>query len=63
MRIIHYVDSWYPIVMKKQINVFIIAPNDVNQERVIAKEVCQKLNMSAGIDTEVKAILWEDHWI
>ena len=47
--------------MKKQINIFIISPNDVNEERAIAKEVCQELDKAIGMGTEINAILWEDH--
>jgi hypothetical protein len=47
--------------MKKEINVFIISPNDVKEERQIAKEVCEKLNQDVDSGIEVNAVLWEYH--
>ena len=47
--------------MKKQINLFVISPNDVKEERQIAKEVCEEFNNLVGRKIEVTAILWEYH--
>ena len=47
--------------MKKEINVFIISPNDVKEERKIAKEVCEEFNNLVGRRIEINAVLWEYH--
>jgi hypothetical protein len=47
--------------MKKEINVFIISPNDVKEERQISKEVCEEFSGLVGKKIEVNAILWEYH--
>jgi len=45
--------------VKKQINIFIISPSDVNSEREIARDVCSQLNEVIGSDVEVNSVLWE----
>lgn len=45
--------------MKRQINIFIISPSDVNSEREIARDVCSQLNDAVGADVEVNSVLWE----
>ncbi len=41
----------------QKINIFIISPSDVNDERTIAKEICQELNELTN--HKINAVLWE----
>ena len=45
--------------MKKEINIFIVSPNDVKEERNIAKEVCHYFDNLVGRGINVNAVLWE----
>lgn len=45
--------------MKRQINIFIISPSDVNVEREIARDVCRQLNEAIDSDVEINSVLWE----
>jgi len=45
--------------VKKQINIFIISPSDVNSEREIGRDVCNQLNEAVGDDVQVNSVLWE----
>lgn len=45
--------------MKKQINIFIISPSDVNPEREVSRDVCRYLNKAVGKDIEINSISWE----
>ncbi len=47
--------------MKKQINIFIVSPTDVNPERNIAKEACHLFDDAVGDDIEINPVLWEYH--
>ena len=44
----------------KRINIFISSPGDVQQERLIAKRVINKLSKEFDAVAEIRSLLWED---
>jgi len=46
---------------KKNIDIFVASPSDVQNERMIVKEVCEAYNRAIGKEIEIKAHLYEDY--
>jgi hypothetical protein len=45
--------------MKKEINIFIIAPSDVDEEREAVRDVCKSLDKQTRKDIHIQAISWK----
>ena len=45
--------------MKKEINVFTVAPNDVDTERELVRNVCDSLNNRTKKDINIQTISWK----